>query len=476
MHLVEVRVKRDHRWGIMSSTYIFKCLKQKAHLFLLKPALSAVCAVLVLLLAGCSTTVETVTKVAEVIYDPDIQVGSNEMQPSELSISALTVNADTTVSNTKKRSFFSPKVRKGYFLFQLYQVSNKTLAKSEKGILNANQVISVMQGKYLAKHQFYLKSNGYRFIKHFKVDREVGALLALVHFEEPQCSVWSTLTVVKNIGEEYNFFLKANERSFIFKSELDVSAPGEPIKVDNRFLGACKEQINASKAQVIEIEEDQDILEAIEQHQMNPSLSISSSDVHENGKGYKEQLITPSKDSNVLMAKTKSSKDFLSVATVAATSKKAVVIEDFKVDRKNTRPTEEATLSNNRASKVKGRTTGKEDAPLKTTNDVIEALVKKKIHSLVLTPAQLAVLPKYKNDQGNLVYFVTGVGNVKTVNESLNIRQAPGIESPRVATIRNKKSVQVQQYTPDLNGWLYIESEGVKPGWVSEPFVDWKTL
>ena len=452
LHLIEKKISCDSWWRIMSSTYIFECLKQKVYVFLSKVSLSAVFVISVLVLSGCSSTVETVTKVAEVIYDPDIQVGSNEIQPSELSISALTVNADTTVSNTKKRSFFSPKVRKGYFLFQLYQVSNKTLTNSENGVLNANQVISIMQGRYLAKHQFYLKSDGYRFIKHFKVDKEVGALLALVHFEEPKCSVWKTLSVVKNIGEEYNFFLKANERNFIFKSELDVSAPGEPIKVDNRFLGTCKEQLNASEAQVLEIEEDQDVLEAIEQHQKSSSFLKPSNDVLENQKDYKEQLIAPSKkEAKVLITSEKAAEPNVKVPVVP---QKSVVIEDFQIVS-NKMITEQGVVTDHIASKNNRRTSAKVVVPLKTTDDVIEALVKKKIHSLVLTPAQLAVLPKYKNDQGNLIYFVTGVGSVKTANESLNIRKAPGINSPRVATIRNKKSVQVQQYTPDLNGWLY---------------------
>ena len=487
----------------MSRTSIMNCLKQQA-CFSVSWKNSVALASL-LLITGCSSTVETVTKVAEVIYDPDIQVGSNEMQPSELSISALTVNADTTVSNTKKRSFFSAKVRKGFYLFRLYQIDNKMLASSEGGILNANQVLKVMQGEYLEKHQFYLKRDGYRFIKHFKVDKEVAALLALVHFEEPQCSVWTTLNVVKNIGEEYNYFLKADERSFIFKSELDVSAPGEPIKIDNRFIGTCKNQVNASAADVLEIEEDQDIIEAIQQHQGAASLATLNKKGVEDANGYKEQLVLATKDkksgsqikdsSNNIKFKAPNSNKPVKKIQEPRNARKVVVVEDYQLDKANKQEQEIETIklppkvvvkkeslnkqssgnsNDDYSSEEKLAISQKATVPIKTTNDVIDDLVKKKIHTLVLSPKQLAALPKYQNEQGNHVYFVTGIGRIKTTNESLNIRQAPGVSSPKIATIQDKKSVQVQQYTPDLNGWLYIESEGVKPGWVSEPFVDWK--
>ncbi len=230
----------------------------------LNVTISIVC---LLLITGCASSVKVVSKVAEVIYDPNVQVGSNETQPSKVSVAVLTERADTTVSPSAKHRYFSSGLATNHYLLKIYELDENVLGGENVSTLTANQVMAVMGGEYLEKHEYYVKLDGFRFIKHFSVDKKVANLLAVVYFEEPQCTLWSTLRGVKSIGEEYNFYLKATERRFLFRSELDVSSPGEKIKIDNRYIGVCGGQDNALLAKVQAPESRSKVLTLIRSHQ-----------------------------------------------------------------------------------------------------------------------------------------------------------------------------------------------------------------
>ncbi len=229
-----------------------------------KLTISIVC---FLLITGCASSVKVVGKVAEVLYDPSVQVGPNEIQLSEVSLAVLTKSADTTVSPTAKHRSFSSGLATDHYLLKIYELDEKISGSEDVSTLTANQVMAVMGGGYLEKHEYYVKLDGFRFIKHFAVNKKATNLLAVVYFEEPQCTLWSALRGVKSIGEEYNFYLKATERRFLFRSELDVSSPGEKIKIDNRYIGVCGGQYNARLAKVQAYESRSKVLALIKSHQ-----------------------------------------------------------------------------------------------------------------------------------------------------------------------------------------------------------------
>jgi len=459
----------------------------------LMPILIIACFVL----AGCASTVKTAGKVAEVIYNPDIQVGPNEIQLSKLSLAVLSEDVLTTLAPNKSNSSFGSKIPANYYLLSLYELNQAYFNKSKNGILSANDALAVVDGQYLAKHQYYLKLNGYRFIEHFSVDEDVKGVLAVVNYQQPKCMVWSTVRTIKNIGEEYNFYLQGKKQGFTFRSEQDVTAPGEPIKIDNRFFGQCQEQENAVTATVNMPMSKlvQSYMNAAEQGvakplQSEPPNTITSVPQYINDnivvaanqsvrsddqpkslmprivEDYEPAINNNNRtnidkmSSTVILKKGKAldmaQPEVVVKPTIKSQYRPPSIVEDYQVPLNN--HVKSKVLSNKEAAQVSKIVT-----QVKPAGDSLDS-------------AALETLPFKISKQGQRVYFLTGIGYIKTKGNALVIRIEPDAKSQKLSVIGNAKSLQVLRYSPANGGWVYIESEGVKTGWVKESFVKWQLM
>ena len=442
-------------------------------------------------LSGCASTVKTAGKVAEVMYDPDIQVGPNEVQFSKVSLAVLSEDVLTTLSSNKRRGLFGSKIPANYYLLSLYELNQAYFNKTEDGILSANDALAIVDGKYLAKHQYYLKLNGYRFVKHFTLDEDAKGLLAVVNYQQPKCIVWSTVRSIKNIGEEYNFYLQGHDQGFILRSEQDVTAPGEQIKIDNRFLGQCEEQENAVIATVnmpmsnlvksYMNAADQEAVEALVPNEkpavaqkVNDNVDVLAKQSKKPVSQPKGMLASVVEDYEPAVNNTARAKPLV-VSQQSAVVKPVIkseykpptIVEDYEIpqiDNVKSKPkssvkkAESATQVSDSVEQVQNVDVGLESVNLGLDSAVLEAF------------------PFKDNEQGQRVYFLIGMGYIKTKGNALVVRSQPSVQSQKLSVIGDAKSLQVQRYSPSNGGWLYIESEGVQSGWVKESFVKWQLM
>ncbi|MEM5527565.1 hypothetical protein WN093_01925 [Gammaproteobacteria bacterium AS21] len=485
-----------------------------------------------LLLTACASSVNTAGKVAQVIYNPDIQVGPNEVQLSKVSLAALSDDVVTTLSAVKRGGIFGSKVPANYYLLSLYELDQTYFKKARNGILSANDALDVIDGEYLAKHQYYLKLNGYRFIKHFSVDENVKGLFGVVNYQQPKCVVWSSVQPIKNIGEEYNLYLQGQGQAFTLRSEKDITAPGEPLKIDNRFFGQCGNQANAVAASVdnpmsklvesylqapaTSLKQNQvvgkksvSILDNVDSLAKAPSIEVQQPEVL-SSTTIVEDYQYPIKNSSASPAsKAVVSDAKAAVAAVAAVTEvtevtevaqpevlsNTTIVEDYQYPIKNssTSPVSKAAKTPAKAvavaqPEVLSNTTIVEDyqRPISSAesqsvveNNKAAAYIKAShVEKTQSTNTQLdSHIQKTHaakiNEHGHRIFLVTGLGYIKTKGNALVVRIQPDGGSQKLSIIGNGTSLQVQRYSPANNGWLYIESEAVKSGWVRASFVNW---
>jgi type VI secretion system protein VasD len=486
-----------------------------------------------LIISGCAQSVNTVSKIAEVIYDPNIQVGSNEVQPSKVSVAALTEQANVTTS-AKKQSIFSSNLQKKYQL-RIFELGKKQQSNKE-GKISAAQMQAVFSGKYVAKHDFYLELEGYRFIQHFKINKNARYIIAVVHFKDPLCTIWSSLKPVKAIGGEYNFYFKGHSQNFTFKSENEISGPNSESLIDTSYQGNCNLSDSLAEAAAVQkssadlgIEEKAVV--AVSVPRLSQVTEIKKIDEIKAQSQIKEVLNQANPDRDSLphvveypaRGKTKTYEK-KALHTIVKGPEKAVkntvinndlntqvVVEDYraplsKVKTKGTNRKINQDISSKASRSLQTKkivvkeypskrsvspsaiTTLKQKTPITIaptikkhqveviTKPIYEDLATNKIKEMLLTTAELATLPKYTDELSNTVYLVSGFGVVETDKEPLNIRKLPGLNHKKIATLQKGAFVQIQRFTVKQKGWLFIESEETKPGWVSEQFVDWKRL
>jgi hypothetical protein len=483
-----------------------------------------------LVLTGCASTVKTAGKVAEVIYNPDIQVGPNEVQLSKVSLAALSDNVLTTLLPKNGSAAFATKVPANYYLLSLYELDQFFFKKAQNGVLSANDTLAVIDGGYLAKHQYYLKLNGYRFIKHFAVDEDVKGLFAVVNYQQPKCVIWSSVQPITNIGEEYNLYLQGQEQGFTLRSEKDVTAPGEPLKIDNRFFGQCEKQANAVAGSVnlpmsklvasymqaatvnlvtpaVLLKPDQVrvpiLANDVVSYAKTPATAVLQSEVLSMTTIVEDYQYSTKDNATVSPVPKAVVNEYKAPVTAARQPKmlsKTTIVEDYQYPTKDTALPVSKTVINELKTPViavidptiVSNTTIIEDyQPLVSSvvrsqnivksNKTAEHIASESIEQNLLKETQLdsSILTTYPvkiNEHGHRVYFMTGLGYIKTKGNALVIRVQPDVDSQKLSVIGNAKSLQVQRYSPSNDGWLYIESEGVTSGWVRASFVNWHLM
>ncbi|MGB1239339.1 MAG: SH3 domain-containing protein [Pseudomonadales bacterium] len=406
------------------------------------------------LLTGCANTVKTAGKVAEVIYDPDIQVGPNEMQPSKVSLAALSQGAQTTVSPNVKRGLFAASPAPNSYSITLYEIGSEYFAKAEEGVLSANAALAIADGEYIAKHQYSLKVDGYRFVDHFAVDEAIKGLIAMIEFEEPKCAVWSPVRAIKGTGEEYNFYFMGEEQHFLLRSEQDISAPGEPVKKDNRFIGNCGNQFNALAADADPQGEVPKLVMAYQRaaHEA-PILSLMSAQA-----APVDEVVSVNDSAPVVPQQ----------AVAQVVHKQPAVQKSAATQARTIEQPIAAAPSSAKVASAAPRQAN--------TQTVIDQVLNNQSARQWLQPASLARYPSAEDARGQRIYFIAGLGRVDISSGALSVRAQPGLESRRTTLLAKGKAVQVHRYSAQGKGWIYVESEGARPGWVSEPLVDWRPL
>ena len=152
-----------------------------------------------LLLSACTT----LGKVADVVMDPDIQVGSNADQPSTLGVTLL-AEPDVNPNGGGEASPIE--------LQLLWLAEDSKLLASDYDQLAAGPKEALGQN-YIDHQEFTLLPGQYKYLPPAKLDEQTRYIGVIAHYADPDRAQWRKVIKVKSMGQAYQLLihLRRNE-------------------------------------------------------------------------------------------------------------------------------------------------------------------------------------------------------------------------------------------------------------------------
>lgn len=156
-------------------------------------------------LAGCTT----MGKMADVMMDPDIQVGSNDEQPSTLGFSLL---AERDVNPNE-----SGEAAPIEFQVVLLAEDSKLLATDYD---QATADVEKALGKNYLDHQEYTLLPGqYKYLPPIKLDEETRYIGVIARYADPDHAQWRKVIKVKSMGQAYQILVHLRQSEVELQKE-----------------------------------------------------------------------------------------------------------------------------------------------------------------------------------------------------------------------------------------------------------------
>ena len=169
-----------------------------------------VVALLVLLLAsalcGCTMT----KKIGQVIADPDIQVGDNKDQPSELIVTLLT----EPESNLNGEGEAAP-----VDVQLVYLSDDSKLLAADYDLLASTPLPEALGKNYLDHQDFTLLPDALKTLAAVKLDPKTRFIGIVAYFSDDQASEWKQLKPVEGNGQTYRLLVHVRQNSIEIKTE-----------------------------------------------------------------------------------------------------------------------------------------------------------------------------------------------------------------------------------------------------------------
>lgn len=184
-----------------------------------------------LLSSGCST----LDKIAKVVMNPDIQVGSNQHQPSQVSFSLLAepdvneqgisgggysddqYNTDESDNRSEEKAYSSG-TPVGLQLVMLAEDSRFLAMDHDQATADIKQAL----GKNYLDHQDYTLLPGqFKYLPAVKLASDVHYIGVIVHYADPDASQWRRVVKVKNTGRAYQVLVH------LYASEVELKLEEE---------------------------------------------------------------------------------------------------------------------------------------------------------------------------------------------------------------------------------------------------------
>jgi len=156
----------------------------------------------VLVLAGCSTPYNAVSKTAKVLWDPDIPVGYPEDLPSRVDLTMLAepnVNPNESLAPTP-------------IAFQVIEMRDSSMLMAG----DFDQLLSDLEDSlgqnYIDHDDYSLVPGQFRFIEPFEIDKDTRFIGIIAFYAYPNLSQWKKVVKVDPMGGRYHLLVNLRER------------------------------------------------------------------------------------------------------------------------------------------------------------------------------------------------------------------------------------------------------------------------
>ena len=155
----------------------------------------------------CACT--TMGKVADVVMDPDIQVGSNAEQPAMVGFTFL---AESDV-NPNGSGDAAP------IEFQVVMLAedSKLLASDYDQL--AHDLKDALGKNYLEHQDYTLLPGQFKYLSPVKLDEKTRYIGVIARYAEPDAAEWRKVVKVKSMGENYQILLHLRQNELQLQKE-----------------------------------------------------------------------------------------------------------------------------------------------------------------------------------------------------------------------------------------------------------------
>lgn len=156
----------------------------------------------VLVLAGCSTPYNAVSKTAKVLWDPDIPVGYPEDLPSRVDLTMLAepnVNPNESLAPTP-------------IAFQVIEMRDSSMLMAGDFDQLLSDLEESLGQNYIDHDDYSLVPGQFRFIEPFEIDKDTRFIGIIAFYAYPNLSQWKKVVKVDPMGGRYHLLVNLRER------------------------------------------------------------------------------------------------------------------------------------------------------------------------------------------------------------------------------------------------------------------------
>lgn len=166
------------------------------------------CVLMSVVLTGC----ETAKKLGQVISNPDIQVGKQAVQPSEVTVTLLT-EPDT---NTNAEGEPAP-----VDVQLVYLSDDSKLQAADYDQIASTPLQDVLGKNYIDHQDFSLLPDTLKTLPPVKLDEKTQFIGIVAYFSDDQSSEWKQIEPVEGTGHQYRVLVHVRQSSIEMKKEED---------------------------------------------------------------------------------------------------------------------------------------------------------------------------------------------------------------------------------------------------------------
>lgn len=166
------------------------------------------CVLMSVVLTGC----ETAKKLGQVISNPDIQVGKQAVQPSEVTVTLLT-EPDT---NTNAEGEAAP-----VDVQLVYLSDDSKLQVADYDQIASTPLPDVLGKNYIDHQDFSLLPDTLKTLPPVKLDEKTQFIGIVAYFSDDQSSEWKQIEPVEGTGHQYRVLVHVRQSSIEMKKEED---------------------------------------------------------------------------------------------------------------------------------------------------------------------------------------------------------------------------------------------------------------
>lgn len=167
---------------------------------------------IVMLMVGCSTPYNAVTKTAKVLWDPSIPVGHPEDLPSRV---ALTMLAEPDV-NPNESLAPTP------IAYQVIELRDSSLLMAGDFDQLLNNLKGSLGRNYVDHSDYTLVPGQFKYVEAFEIGKDTRFIGVIAFYAYPNLSQWKKVVKVDPVGDTYHLLINLREREVQLRRSEDT--------------------------------------------------------------------------------------------------------------------------------------------------------------------------------------------------------------------------------------------------------------